>query len=400
MPLQNPWTWVNLTNMVWIDQPVGTGFSQGTPNVTSSEDAAVQFLAFWKNFVDLFGLHGRKVFITGESFAGQYVPYIAAAMLDQDDKSYFNVSGIMIYDPSFGWPQISKQVPIVAFTDAHQQSFPFNETFKKEIHERSSSCGYDSFLSEGLSFPPTGPLPPPPGLDSNGTVTQECDLLSSIYTAAVALNPCFNVYEAGSLCPIAWDVLGNPAYQNSHMPANFEPYFNRTSVKTAIHAPLDTSWHLCTATPVIANFTDRSPPSGLTGGPLQRVVEATRNVVVAHGARDMVLLSAGSLLTLQNLTWNGAQGFGAAPSAPFYVPSARGAGKAAGAGVLGRWVSERGMTFCTVELSGHEVPAYQPAAAFRQLEFLLGRIDDLSATTGFTTEMGAEELGLVEADCY
>lgn len=123
MPLQNPWTWVNLTNMVWIDQPVGTGFSQGTPNATSSEDAAVQFLSFWKNFVDLFGLHDRKVFITGESFAGQYVPYIAAAMLDQDDKSYFNVSGIMIYDPSFGWPQISKQVPIVAFTDAHQQRY-------------------------------------------------------------------------------------------------------------------------------------------------------------------------------------------------------------------------------------------------------------------------------------
>lgn len=279
-------------------------------------------------------------------------------------------------------------------------SLPFNETFNKEIHDRSSSCGYDSFLSAGLSFPPTGLLPPPPGLDSNGTVTQECDLLSAIYAAAVDLNPCFNIYEAGSLCPIAWDVLGNPAYQNVHVPANFEPYFNRTSVKSAIHAPLDTTWHLCTPTPVIANFTDRSPPSGLTGGPLQRVVEATHNVVVAHGARDMILLSDGSLLTLQNLTWNGAQGFAAAPTAPFYVPRARGVGSAAGSGVLGHWVSERGMTFCTVELSGHEVPAYQPAAAFRQLEFLLGRIADLSATTGFTTEMGAEERELVDADCY
>lgn len=122
-PTANPWTWVNQTNMVWIDQPVGAGFSQGTPNVTSSEEVAIQFLAFWKNLVDLFGLDHRKVFITGESYTGQYIPYIAAAMLDQHNEKYFNVSGIMMYDPSFGWYDLAKQVPIVAFTDAHRERY-------------------------------------------------------------------------------------------------------------------------------------------------------------------------------------------------------------------------------------------------------------------------------------
>ncbi|OMP84268.1 Carboxypeptidase cpdS [Diplodia seriata] len=388
--------------MVWIDQPVGTGFSTGTPNATSSEDAAVQFLPFWKRFVDLFELHHRKVFITGESFAGQYVPYIAAAMLDQKDTDYYEVSGIMIYDPSFGWPQVSKQVPMVAFTDAHEQSFAFNETFKAEIHEKSSSCGYDAFLSNGLSFPPSGPLPPPPGLDPDGKTTSGCDLLNTIYAAIVELNPCFNIYEIGDLCPIAWDILGNPAYQNVHVGATFEPYLNRTAVKQALHAPLDTEWQLCTDKPVLGNFTDRSAPAGLSGGPLQRVVEATNNVVVAHGTLDMILLSAGSLLTLQNLTWNGGRGFSAPPTQPFRVPRAAdpAAAAAAGAGVLGGWVSERGMTFCTVELSGHEVPAYQPAAAFRQLEFLLGRVASLGVDDAFTTEAAAGKTEMLEADCY
>jgi carboxypeptidase D len=48
---------------------VGTGFSQGTPTAKSEEDVAAQFLGFWKNFVDTFGMQGYKVYIAGESYA-------------------------------------------------------------------------------------------------------------------------------------------------------------------------------------------------------------------------------------------------------------------------------------------------------------------------------------------
>ncbi|KAL9098027.1 MAG: hypothetical protein Q9187_009750, partial [Circinaria calcarea] len=99
-PVANPYTWVNLTNMVWVEQPVGTGFSQGVPSVTSEADVASQFLGFFKNFVDTFALQGRKVYITGESYAGYYVPYIADAMFNANDTEHFNIESIMIYDPS------------------------------------------------------------------------------------------------------------------------------------------------------------------------------------------------------------------------------------------------------------------------------------------------------------
>ena len=48
---------------------------------------------------DTFDLHGRMVYLIGESFAGQYLPYMAAAMLDQNDTKYFNVKGVQINDP-------------------------------------------------------------------------------------------------------------------------------------------------------------------------------------------------------------------------------------------------------------------------------------------------------------
>jgi carboxypeptidase D len=99
-PIRNPYSWTNLTNMVYVDQPAGTGFSPGPSKVNNEEDVARQFKSWFRHFVDTFNLHGRKVYITGESYAGQYIPYIASAMLDEKDKKYFNVKGIQINDPS------------------------------------------------------------------------------------------------------------------------------------------------------------------------------------------------------------------------------------------------------------------------------------------------------------
>ena len=143
---------------------------------------------------------------------------------------------------------------------------------------------------------------------------------------------------------------------------------------------------LCTDKDVFPNG-DGSPPSGVNGGPLQKVIEKTNNVIVGHGALDMVLIANGTLLTLNNLTWNGKQGFSQPPTEPFYVPYHDDPiyGSVAGAGVFGGYVTERGLTFVAIVLSGHEVPEYQPAAAYRHLEFLLGRVKSLKEVSPFTT---------------
>ena len=60
----------------------------------------------------------------------------------------------------------------------------------------------------------------------------------------------------------------------------------------------------------------------------------------------------------------------------------------AGAGMQGTWHTERGLTFVTVPLGGHEIPQYTPGAAYRILEFLLGRIKDLSVRGDYTTQCG------------
>ena len=109
-----PSSWVNLTNMLWygitpleklftvinanhrVEQPVGTGFSIGEITATTEEEIAQDFIKFFKNFETTFGIKNFKIYVTGESYAGRYVPYISAAMLDQNDTTYYDLSGKLL----------------------------------------------------------------------------------------------------------------------------------------------------------------------------------------------------------------------------------------------------------------------------------------------------------------
>lgn len=384
-PVPNPYTWVNLTNVVWVEQPVGTGFSQGIPTATSEADVAAQFLGFWKNFVDTFALQGRKIFITGESYAGYYVPYIADAMLNTNDTKYHNVEATMIYDPSTSYDAIQQQIPAVQFVDYWGGLFPFNDTFDAQLHNMTDSCGYTDFISEYLTFPPPGPLPSKlPGTDANGKTLNSCDVFDTIYNEVFYVNPCWDIYQVATTCPELWDVLGFPGSFN-YLPAGASVYFNRTDVQKAINAPL-INWAECTNTDVFVNNTDHSLPSGLTV--LPGVIERSKRTVIGHGALDMVLISNGTLLMIQNMTWGGKQGFQTKPTDPFYVPyhSDPSLSTVAASGVFGTTHTERGLTWVSIDLSGHMVPQYAPSAAYRHLEFLLGRVDSLSSTVAFTTD--------------
>jgi carboxypeptidase D len=84
--------------MLWVEQPVGTGFSTGRTLERNELDVSKTFIGWFKNFIDTFGLHGKKIYITGESYSGFFVPYIADAMFNATDKAYYDVRGTMIYE--------------------------------------------------------------------------------------------------------------------------------------------------------------------------------------------------------------------------------------------------------------------------------------------------------------
>ncbi|KAH0547545.1 hypothetical protein FGG08_000270 [Glutinoglossum americanum] len=345
-PVKNPWSWTNLTNMIWVEQPVGTGFSQGTPSATSEKDVAAQFLGFFKQFLDTFKMSNKKIYITGESYAGYYVPYIADAMFNARNTKYYDVQSTLIYDPVIADDTLHTQVPAVAFLDYWAPLFGLDSSFMADIHFRANRCGYTSYLKDFLVFPPLGTLPFPPDPRTPG-----CDVFGDIFTAATVANPCFNIYNIATMCPLLWDVLGFPG-SLAYLPPGAKIYFNRKDVKQAIHAPLSVQWAECTDNPVF-NPADTSPPSSVSV--LPSVIERSKRTIISQGMLDMRIITNGTLLAIQNMTWHGMMGFQSEPKDGFFVPyHPRGPlGTMAGAGIMGVTHTERNLTWVTVQLAGH-----------------------------------------------
>lgn len=168
----------NLTSgTILVEQPVGTGFSQGEPDVTDELGVADQFLGFMENFIETFDMQHKKIYVTGESYAGQYVPYIVDAMYNKNDTSLFDVRGLMIYDPSLSYDVVQEEIPAVPFMLHWASVLSLDNKTVADLVAKHESCGYAKFMEEAWKFPPTGPLPTPPQMD----ISDECDLWDKIY---------------------------------------------------------------------------------------------------------------------------------------------------------------------------------------------------------------------------
>lgn len=389
--------------MVWIDQPIGAGFSRGNVTARSEEDVAAQFLGFWRNFMTTFAMEGYKVYVTGSSYSGMYCPYIASAMLDAHESegaantanSVFDVAGMLVFDGLFSDPSLAQDVPVTSFVLENwgDTVFSFNDSFRSALSGQAQQCGFDNYLTDHLVFPPTAVQPV---LNTSA----ECSIFFTVFVAAAEANPCFSPYRISAACPLPFDPLGFAAGYE-FVPPGFGPvYLNRPDVKKAINAPVDDiDWVFCNAQPVFVNGTDESVLAGPGSQPvLPGVIDRTKNVIIGHGAQDFVLQAAGTLLTIQNLTWGGQLGFRTAPAEALFVPSS-GPPPAllntpllnttlSGSGVMGTAHSERGLTYIAVAGSGHFVSQDTPGVSFRAIEVLLGRVESFQSTLPFTAVGG------------
>lgn len=361
----NPYSWTKLSNVLWIEQPVGVGLGKGAPDITNESQLAEEFYGFLVEFFKTFPqLKGKKLWLTGESYAGKYIPYIADHIVSKvskgtNKKNGINYQGFGINDPSFVSSLVGEELPSVEFATVHQQTLGLNDSFIAHLQQEANKTGIANYAATHLNYPPKGKIPIPQSfLDS------PFDPFDELITAATDVNPCFNIYNIEYKCPSVKDPLGFPPDAVNPSSDNFVN--NVDGFKKYIHADPNTTWYECTINPVFKGAQgDRSKAPADTKI-LQRVIEAgpARRNVIQHGLLDAVLMANGSALGIQNTTWNGKQGFQRPPKQQLIVDGQN-------SGVV---QSERGLTFVRIDNSGHMVPQDQPKVAYKLQQYLLGQI--------------------------
>ena len=80
----NPFSWNTRSNVLYVEQPVNTGFafSADGARVHNEDEVARDFDSFMRSFLSVFTHYqDNHVFLSGESYAGMYIPFMADQIL-------------------------------------------------------------------------------------------------------------------------------------------------------------------------------------------------------------------------------------------------------------------------------------------------------------------------------
>lgn len=95
-PVYNPYSWNSNASVIFLEQPIGVGYSYGDEEVTNSYAAAKDVFIFLELFFQKFPQFAKNDFhISGESYAGHYIPAIASEIINHADRS-FELTSVLI----------------------------------------------------------------------------------------------------------------------------------------------------------------------------------------------------------------------------------------------------------------------------------------------------------------
>jgi len=98
----NPYSWNNIANMLYLEAPAGVGFSYSnddddyyTGDLQTAEDNYAALLQFFKKFPQYIG---NQFYLSGESYAGHYIPQLAAQILEGNSGQNvkINLQGLLV----------------------------------------------------------------------------------------------------------------------------------------------------------------------------------------------------------------------------------------------------------------------------------------------------------------
>uniref|UniRef100_A0A5B7BLL3 Carboxypeptidase n=1 Tax=Davidia involucrata TaxID=16924 RepID=A0A5B7BLL3_DAVIN len=330
---RNEYAWNNEANIIFLESPAGVGFSYS--NTTSDYDlsgdnrTAFDSYTFLVNWLERFPEYKtRDFFITGESYAGHYVPQLAQTILH--NNKYTNQTMINLRGIAIGNAYIDYETNMKGSLDYYWTHALISDEIYTGI---VSNCNFSSSNSVSRICEEY--------LDQAGEAT------GNIYPYDIYAPLCSFSSDSNSIS--AFD----PCSENY-----IHSYLNIPHVQNALHAnvtALPYPWESCSD--IIPVWND----SPLTVLPIiLELMDSGMRVWIYSGDTDGVIPVTSSRYSINKL--------GAPVRNPWYPWYTLGE-------VGGYAVGYQNLTFVTIRGSGHFVPSYQPARALVLFSsFINGRL--------------------------
>ncbi|KZT08027.1 serine carboxypeptidase [Laetiporus sulphureus 93-53] len=325
----NPYSWNEVSNIMYIDQPVGVGYSYGTLDVGTSEEAAKDVWTFLQIFFSdpRYSKYQERDFaLWTESYGGHYGPTFAAYFLEQNAKvADGTVSGLPINlkylgvgdgltDPLSQYPGYLSYAasnpyhPLVSTSEIETATYDWNKT--DGCMSQITAC-YDN------------------GSDETCSAAQD-------YCNSNILSPLAGDYD------VYYVLSTNP----DPYPPDPTPYLNNATLMAEIGA--DSNWTE-TNYNVYLNFANTGDWMRNSAPDLEVVIDAGVRTVIYDGDADYILNYKGVEAMVAHLQTRFSSEFARQKFATWTVH-----GEAAG-------IYKNAGTFSYVRIfgAGHEVAAYE-----------------------------------------
>ncbi|KAL8501333.1 hypothetical protein ACS0TY_020758 [Phlomoides rotata] len=328
----NDFGWDKGTNIIFLDQPTGTGFSYSSSSQdirATSDEAALDFYDFLQAFFEKHPQYAKNDFyITGESYAGHYIPAFSAVVHQKNKANAglnINLKGLAI-----GNGLTNPSIQYKAYPDFALDNKLIDQSEYDNLNQYVQSCEEEIETCTSSN--------------SSSACSDAYSSCNIIFNDIIEINPGINYYDirkkcTGSLC---YDLSGA------------EKFLNEASVKQALGVPDDIEFVSCSTQVYDAMAGDLVRNYALD---IPDLLQDGIKVLIYAGEFDLICNWLGNSRWVEDLKWSGQKGFGSAPEIPFKVDGVD----------AGLQKSYGGLTFLKVYKAGHLVPMDQPKASLEML---------------------------------
>ncbi|XVE95740.1 hypothetical protein REPUB_Repub02eG0125400 [Reevesia pubescens] len=360
---KNEYSWNTEANMLYLESPAGVGFSYSANKSfytnLNDEVAARDNLVFLERwFVKFPQYKNRDFYITGESYAGHYVPQLAQLIIQSSLKQ--NLNGIAIGNPllefvtdmnsadqyywSHGLISDSAYELLISFCNSSQ-------LMREAIRNRFSSDCLSVYSEVATELTKS--------IDRYNVIADVC-LLSGQSPMAIFSQPLLSGPQNLSSLHSQADALSqqvgvevDPCIEDKAT-----KYLNRKDVQKALHAKLVgiTSWNLCNK--FVQYMGNLETP---TIHILAKIVRSGVPIMVYSGDQDSVVPFTGT----RTLVYKLAKALGLKTTVPYRPWFER--------KQVGGWTQVYGdiLSFATIRGASHTAPASQPERSLELFKAVL-----------------------------